>query len=150
MSNEVKIKREIDEQAEVFYEDAKRLGKIAFRAIGVESRHRAQMTGLESIAESTQKVSDIFDYIKKQTARHDYWRKENFGQQLKDYLECDLANKCNVICSSKRLDIGNTKDEDKLQRRQIHLQLIRQFIRQMVVHYEYLVAFPDEAGNDGA
>jgi len=64
MSNEVKIKREIDEQAEVFYEDAKRLGKIAFRAIGVESRHRAQMTGLESIAESTQKVSDIFDYIK--------------------------------------------------------------------------------------
>src|SRR5205807_2222165 len=103
--------------------------------------HRSQMTGLENIAESALKVSDILDYIKRQTARFLYWRQsspgekpsdEAFGERLKNYIEGELARKRNAICNNKVLSIGEETDEDKRLRRYIYLLLIRQFIRQMV------------------
>jgi hypothetical protein len=152
MTNALQIIREVNDQAEAFYPEAKELGEKAYRAFigsdmnkAKQNAHRAQMTGLESIAESAQKTSDVFDYIKKQTARHEYWRKGNFGEELREQLETKLANRRNAICGKGRLDIGDKTDQEKLDRRKIHLQLIRQFIRQMVVHYEYLVSLGEGA-----
>ncbi|SRR5712692_3121339 len=147
MNPEMKIIREVNIQAENFYDDAVKLGDHAANAL--KAAHRSQMTGLEGIAESALKTSDIFDYIKKQTARFSYWRQafpeekesdQGFGERLKDYLEKDLADKLTIICDPKRLNIGNKTDTDKEERRRIHLLLIRQFIRQMVVEYEYRVS----------
>ena len=147
MNPEMKIIREVSIQAEDFYDEAVKLGDHAASAL--TERHRAQMTSLENIAESTFKTSDIFDYIKKQTSRFPYWRqplreqKESnlgFGERLKHYLENDLPKRLATICDAKRLNIGNTTDEQKQERRRIYLLLIRQFIRQMVVEYEYQVS----------
>lgn len=139
--------REISEQADEFYKDAVKLGDHAFRAFGGRSErpeHRAQMTGLESIANSTYKVSDVYDYVKKQTARHDQWQKTDaqsgspdvsFGLRLLNQLQDKLATKAGVIAS--RLEVSGTTDDGKQERRHIHLLLMREFIRRMVVEYEF-------------
>ena len=139
--NQVKIIREVNIQAEEFYKDAVDLGIHA--AYTLKDDRRSQMTGLESIAESTLKYSDIFDYIKRQTARYSYWQQgpeheksgEAFGVRLLKYLERDLANRRDSVC--KRLDIAEKTEEDKQLRHRLYLLLIRQFVRQMVVQYEY-------------
>ena len=147
MNREMKIIREVSIQAEHFYDDAVRLGDHA--AYALRARHRSQMTGLENIVESTFKTSDVFDYIKKQTARFPHWRQpdpkykdsnQGFGGRLKEYLEKELSKNLLKICEQKGIEIDNTRDEDKQERRRIYLLLMRQFIRQMVVEYEYQVS----------
>ena len=148
MNKGMQIIREVNIQAENFYEDAIQLGDHA--AYALTKAHRSQMTGLENIAESALKASDILDYIKRQTARTLSWRQvfpgekpsdEAFGERLKNYLEKELARKRDAICGSKMLRIGNETDEDKTLRRHVYLLLIRQFIRQVVAEYEYRVSF---------
>jgi hypothetical protein len=147
MNPEMKIIREVSIQAENFYDDAIKLGDHA--AYALKAAHRSQLTSLENIAESTFKTSDIFDYIKKQTSRFPYWRQPTldqkdsdlgFGERLKNYLESELKKTVVTICGPKRLEIGDSTDEEKQERRRIYLLLIRQFIRQMVVEYEYQVS----------
>ena len=160
INKEMRRIREISMQAETLYEDAVRLGNHAAYAFKDPSRskrnsHRSQMTGLENIAESGLKTSDIFDYIKKQTARFDYWRKgfpgnqdpnEGFGEALKSFLEGEVKRRRNTICTA--LEISDVTDEDKYKRQQIYLQLIRQFIRQLVIQYEYRTS-QEEGGANG-
>jgi hypothetical protein len=146
MNSEMKIIREVNIQAEDFYDDAVALGDLA--AVMLKEKHRSQMTSLENIAESTLKTSDVFDYIKKQTARFPYWRQSapgqnnsgGFGERLRTYLENDLKKRLENICGPQRLNIGNAAGEDMQERRRIYLLLIRQFIRQLVVEYEYQVS----------
>src|SRR5438270_10701093 len=97
MNPEMKIIREVHIQAENFYSDAVRLGDHA--AYVLRAQHRSQMTNLENIAESAFKATDIFDYIKKQTARFSYWPqpfpddrhgKISFGERLTRYLQDNL------------------------------------------------------------
>ena len=138
---EIKIIREINNQAERedFYKKAVDLGDHAAQAI--QEKHRSQMTNLETLAESALKTTDIFDYIKRQTARYQIWRHAHnptegaFGEHLRAYLEKDLLIPLEIIC--KKLDIGKESEGDQQARRHIYLQLIRQFIRQMVIEYEY-------------
>ena len=145
MNEEMKIIREVSIQAEHFYDDAVKLGDHA--AFALKAVHRSQISSLESIAESTFKATDVFDYIKKQIARFPYWRQPfpehtdttiGFGERLKSYLENNLPQRLTFICD--HLKIGDTTDEQKQERRHIYLQLIRQFIRQMAAEYEYQVS----------
>jgi hypothetical protein len=144
--DEMKIIREVNIQAESFYEDAKNLGDRAAVAFG--KMHRSQITGLENIAESALKTSDVFDYIKRQTARHEHWRNGNFGKDLIEKLETDLVTRQKAI--SGGLKISEKTDEGRQERRRIHLLLIRQFVRQMAVEYEFQVSFGKGARRDGS
>jgi hypothetical protein len=148
MNKDMQIIREVSATAEsdAFYGKAEQLGQHAAHAL--KASHRSQLTGLENIAESTFKTTDILDYIKKQTARFPYWRQgfpqaenpnEGYGESLKKYLEKDLRSIRDTVCS-KRLKIDDKTDEDKQHRRRVYLLLMRQFIRQMVVEYEYRVS----------
>ena len=67
------------------------------------------------------------------------WRKDNFGTQLKKYIEDSLRKRREEICTI----LGNI-EEDSIEGQRIHLNLIRQFVGQLVVHYEYQVAIGDE------
>jgi hypothetical protein len=146
VNKEMQIIREVNAQAELFYGDAVNLGQHA--ASTFTDRHRSQLTGLENIAESAFKTTDILDYIKKQTARFRHWQQgyslavpstnEGFGERLKKYLEIELPKKRDSI--SKKLSIGDKTDEEKQERRRVYLLLIRQFIHHMVVEYEYSVS----------
>lgn len=154
MNNEMKIIREVSNQAENCYIDAVALGQHAAHVL--KASRRSQMTGLENIAESTFKTSDVFDYVKRQTARFPDWRQTHpgqsetgFGERLRSFLEQDLLRKVETICSPKRLDIGNDTEEGKQERRRIHLLLIRQFIRHMVVNYEFYASPTIPYNNSG-
>jgi hypothetical protein len=152
MNREMQIIREVNIEAEGFYKNAVTLGDHAAYALGRE--HRSQMTGLENIADTALKTSDIFDYIKRQTARFPYWQKNFpdqdppvttvFGKRLNDYLEDNLAESQKKLCSDNRLKIANKTHNDRHLRQHVYLLLIRQFIHQMVVQYEYRVSFLDK------
>lgn len=143
--DEMKVIREVNIQAEAFYQEAKKLGDQAADAFG--EKHRAQITGLENIAETALKTSDIFDYVKLQTARHEQWRTGNFGKTLIERLETELANRRKSICA--HLKISDKTEEGRQEQRRIYLLLIRQFIRQLAVQYEFQVSLGKGARRDG-
>ena len=161
MQKEMQIILEVNIQAEDFYEDAISLGDHAAYALG--KKHRAQMTGLESIAESAFKASDVLDYVKRQTGRFPYWQQraldnasfkntsedKPFGERLKHHLEQDLAQKCGRIFERLKINGKTLNEDERSVRRHIYLLLIRQFVRQMVIQYEYRVGFEDLQGEGG-
>jgi hypothetical protein len=90
----------------------------------------------------------VFDYVKRQVARYSYWRQnhpghsdEPFGLRLRNYLEDDLAKRRKHVCDE--LNIGEATDDDRQLRRRVYILLIQQFIRHMVVHYEFKVNIED-------
>lgn len=164
MNQDMKIIREINLEAERFYEKAQALGNHAYQAF--KDKHRAQLTGLEDVAESSLKTSDVLDYIKKQIAHSDPgkdWRTESakdlspdesprgFGERLKTYLEQDLSERVEIVCKNvdivTKVEKGKSKQDQELERaklkahrwkrQDIHVRLIREFVRQMIVQYEY-------------
>ena len=145
MNRRTMIILRVNEQAENFYEKSKELGMLAAQSFfdvnqRERGKHRSQMTGLENIAETTLKATDVFDYIKKQMARErSGWTTiHQFGENLKQYIENGLTPTINAICDD--IGIGSTTEQDRRDRQQVRLQLIRQLIRQVVVHYEYQVS----------
>lgn len=149
--------------SDAFYARSQALGLLAVRAFSDEQksekqeRHRSQMTGLENIAETTGKVTDVLDFIKKQTAHQKVqqehqkegqgWKKkvgakgELFGEILKNELESGLEPYIKNVCHDF---IDTTTDEGRQQRQEVYLLLIRQFIRQLVVQYEYEMSLMEE------
>lgn len=151
MNTAMQVTLEISFEADDFYPQAAELGHHAAQAL--QAKHRSQMTSLENIAESTSTIADILDYLKKQTARFSHWRQppsrggqaqQGFGERLRAYLEHDLHSRREVVC--ERLKLGDASYPEKLERRRIHLLLIRQFIRSMVAAYEYEVSLIEQAG----
>lgn len=126
---EMKVIKEVSLKSDQFYNKAKELGEIAAKAIG--SGHKAQMKNLENITLSSLKVSDVLDYIKKQVSRFDNWNSNNFGNRLKETIENSILQDRDEICSN--LDI----DKSSADAQHIYLTLIREFISQITVHYEY-------------
>ena len=175
------ILREVAYRADLFYEDAERLGQKAARAL--TSKKRSQITGLEAVANSALKTSDVFDFIKTRTARHEEWRKENFGPELLSFLTEELGRDCRNI--RQALNIQNKGSEElrkhlkeveeilgtrknipkKLRKRlqeigemleiqdtgaekiEIHLLLIREFVRQLSAQYEWKIRESDDEAN---
>lgn len=137
MNQQMKILKEIAQvtDRDDFYNRAKELGEAASQAFGPS--HRSQMTNLENIANSTLKVTDVLDYIKKQVARADQgkmWRKDNFGIELKNCIEQSLCARRREICGKLE-----SVEENSSEGQHIYLSLIRAFVSQLVVHYEYQV-----------
>lgn len=139
------IKLRVNQQAEDFYGKSDELGTLAaesfFNIQGRErEKHRAQMTGLENIAETTLKATDVLDYIKKQMARErsGWTTSHQFGENLKKYIESGLTPAIDAVCEA--VGIGTTTEEDRRDRQYVRLSLIRQLIRQVVVQYEYKVS----------
>jgi len=134
-------------QADAFYDDGERFGHWAATALG--GRRRAQVTGLEGVANSTLKVSDVLDYLKKQTARSDVgeaWRHNNpegkaFGPELIGFIRGQLRTRSESICQSVA---GDTKQTiEPTEKQQVYLALIREFLRQVAAQYELEVSRRD-------
>ncbi|MBA2678587.1 MAG: hypothetical protein H0U76_09390 [Ktedonobacteraceae bacterium] len=144
LSRRTMIILRVNEQAEDFYEKSKELGTRAARSFDTQGRerekHRSQMTGLENIAETTLKATDVLDYIKKQMARErSGWTipEQQFGEHLKRYIEDKDGLKVAVDAVCTSVGIGDTTEEDRRERKHVRLLLIRQLIRQVVVQFEY-------------
>ena len=137
MNIQMKILKEVAIKADGFREQKEiqssptSLGEVAFKAFG--SQHKSQIKNLENIANSALKISDVLDYIKRQTGRakeKEGWRYQELGKRLLQIVEGDLAKSCDDICQ-------NLKLTDEVQKLEVRLLLTRELIRQMVIHYEY-------------
>lgn len=131
----MKLKYQIAVHADQFSKEAKKLGQAAANALG--GRRRAQMTGLENVANSAMKVSDVWNYVKTRAARSNKgedWRKNDLGKEMLDFLEKGLKTQhWRPICQALNFA------EDTLEAQQVYLHLIRAFVHQVVVEYEYEV-----------
>lgn len=147
MRREILCMQEVATQADLFYDHGVRFGQWAARALG--GRRRAQITGLEGIANSSLKVSDVLDYLKKQTAKSqagEAWRRRNDEQQelgpaLLAFIHSTLGSRRDVICSSVASVTEQAATEQE--RQQIYLALIREFVRQAAAQYALEVSRHD-------
>lgn len=163
----LRLMRELAICSDQFYADAQQLGAAAAEAL--TRRRRAQLTGLETLANSSLSVGDILDYIKVRTARSNPgadWqanirhhldqrlahprRQEEaasrqpilLGAEIMGMIERDLRTYRDQVC--KRMGLRS----DGVEAQQIHLALIRAFARQLSVQFEYCSG--EKAGDDGA
>ena len=97
-----------------------------------------QVRNLENIAYTTGKLSDIYDFLKRQMGRPgklgEQWRNDNVGQDLLTEL------------SGLQKDAQEIKDEVKKKfplgvgddtARQIHLRLCQEYIKHVAAHFQY-------------
>ena len=134
MNVRMKVLQAVEREADnpQFYKRACQFGKKAAQRQALY-KNRSQITGLEAIAESN-RVSDVFNYVKLRTARQEGWCYQNLGQELLGYLEQDLNRKKDEICRN----LGqNTKDIESVDKQEVYRLLIRQFVAHMAAHYEY-------------
>ncbi|HYV07031.1 MAG TPA: hypothetical protein VFB82_20715 [Blastocatellia bacterium] len=147
MNREMAFVRELAMQADTFYSESEGFGRWAARALPGK---RAQITGLESIANSSLKISDVLDYLKKQTAKAKAgkeWRQQDkahkeLGHQLITFIRDDLRVKRDAVCNSVGDSTGQGASE--FEKQQVFLALIREFVRQVAAQYELGVS-----GHDG-
>jgi hypothetical protein len=142
MNQDMKIILKVAQQADNLSGDAERFGEKAARTF--RQNARAQITGLESIANSSLKISDVLDYIKTRTARSDResarekrpvkWSVERLGRELVEYLGKEIKEVRDRICADPELHLPPEKVQE------VYLLLIREFIRQLAAHYEYAAA----------
>jgi hypothetical protein len=87
----------------------------------------SQVRGLESVAYTTDKVSDILDLVKKQIGR-ERWRAE-VGEDLLDELGKRQAD-------ARRIAQAVDRNDGDLPRR-AHLLLCREYIKHLAAHFVY-------------
>lgn len=140
MSEELRIRmlRQVALRADGFYAKAESLGQRSAEAL--TDKKRAQISGLEGIANSALKTSDVFDFIKVRTARHKEWQQGGWGADLLTALSDDLRQDRELICNTLQVK------PESAEGLQIHLLLIREFVRQLAAHYEYACAFSKSGG----
>ncbi|MBU0496244.1 MAG: hypothetical protein KKA73_07105 [Chloroflexi bacterium] len=140
MNEQIRMRmlREVALRADGFYPTAERLGHKAAKEL--TERKRAQITGLESIANSALKTSDVFDFIKIRTARQKEWQNGHWGSELLKFLSQDLRRHREQICAVLQVEPQSAEGLE------VHLLLIREFVRQLAAHYEYDCQFPGSGG----
>lgn len=132
MNIQMKILKQVALETDNFRNQAERLGKIASEAF---RNQKNQMKNLENIANTALKASDVLDYIKRQTGRankNEGWKSQGLGVELINQIEDELAKARDRVDRS----LGLT---DEIQKLEVYLLIIREFIRQVVIHYEYKV-----------
>lgn len=130
MNQRMIILKEIAICADQFRSESEKLGIIANEAFK-GTKH--SMRSLENIANSAMKVSDVLNYIKRQTGKSEktkQWKKDEFGSELLKIINELILNRRERICQQQNI----TSEETRLE---VYLLLIREFIRQLVVYYEY-------------
>lgn len=142
MSLQMKIHREIELQLDEMYDKSQELGELAVKVLG-RDRGKSQLRNLENIANSTLKVSDVLDYLKRQTARMQEWKKQGFGTRMLQYIQKDIVDMRETIFGHL------TKDEEfqelkghqgEFKKQEILMLLIRGFVKQLVIHFEWALA----------
>ena len=135
----MRMLRQVALRADRFYDEAEALGKKA--ADGLTDERRSQITGLESIANTALKTSDVFDFIKTRTARHEQWRHDDWGPELLRFVTRDLKKEREQLCKGVE-----GLETDSAEGIEVHLMLIREFVGQLAAQYEFTCAMGEEGG----
>jgi hypothetical protein len=122
----LRLRREIAQVSDGYYKSAEELARRMKKA----DLRIAQVRGLENVAYTTDKVSDILDLIKRQIGRG-RWPIE-LGEDLLNALGDRRAEAKQI---AQRVD---PKGEDDDLPRRTHLLLCREFIKHLATHFVYL------------
>ena len=135
--------REVAVRADNMHDAARDLGGRA--AAGLTRSRRSQVTGLEGTANSALKTSDVFDYITLRIARQrrDEWTQRSWGPDLLTYLSVKLAGERDAICAALKIE------QPSIEAVEVHLMLVREFVRQFSAEYEYQCALAAAKQNAG-
>ena len=140
MSLQMKIHKEVELQIDAMYSKTEQLGELAVKVFG-RGRGKTQLRNLENIANSTLKVSDVLDYIKRQTARLNEWKKQGFGVKMLEYIQKDILNMRKTVFTHLSSELEHLNDRDReFKKQEITVQLIRGFVKQLVIHFEWTLA----------
>lgn len=128
------IQREIAKASDGFFKSAESPAE-KLRAAGLDN---SQVRGLENIAYCTDRLSDIYDFLKKQMGRPGKlgpkWRHDNVGRDLLDALT-GLSRNAGDIANIVHSEYPAALDEDA--ERRIHLDLCREYLKHVAAHYQY-------------
>jgi len=127
----MKVLKEVGIRVDKLRGNTEDLGKTAAEGFG--DKHKSQMKNLETIANSALKVSDVLDYIKRQTGRakpNQEWKYQQFGKNLLGMVEKTLKQERDSICGKLAID----DDFDQLE---VYLLIVRECVRQIVIHFEF-------------
>lgn len=142
MNQDMLFLQEVAIQADAFYEQGEQFGEWAAEAL---RNQRSQITNLENIANTSLKVSDVLNYLKKQTAKarqNAGWRQRSnrnntsqnaLGGAMIEFISNDLKNRRDTVCNKVARDRVEITEERK---QEVYLLLIREFIRQVAAQYE--------------
>ena len=123
------LRRELARESDRFYRQAEDMG----RDLALAKLEKAQIHSLETIAYSTDKLSDIWDFVKKQVGRHGQWRHDSVGVRLLSDLRSLDAVASQVVRRLKEQGRSVTPDTT----RQVHLALCREYVRHIAAQFEY-------------
>jgi len=127
----VALERAIARKSDEYDQSAR---QYAYQLVGTKL-DKTQVRGLETLASTTDKVSDITDWLKLRVGRdagRDHWAKEGIGRDLVTELE-GLRNDAKKI-------VQELSQRDPDLERQVHLRLCREFLKHLAAHFEYLKA----------
>ncbi len=119
----LKLRQEIARVSDGYYQTAEKIARQMRKELKT-----AQIRGLENVAYTTDKVSDIFDLIKRQVGRSRW--PIGLGEELLRRLN-EQRNEAERIAKSLN------PDDDDLPRL-IHLLLCREFIKHLATHFVYM------------
>jgi len=136
----VALERAIARKSDEYDQSARR---YADQLVGTKL-DKTQIRGLETLASTTDKVSDITDWLKLRVGRdskREGWAKEGIGRDLVNELE-GLRNDAKRIVDELRAGEGTAfaYPVDPDLERQVHLRLCREFLKHLAAHFEYLKA----------
>jgi hypothetical protein len=130
------FRAEVARASDAIY-DSQRPQEIAKKLMSSKLK-KTQVRNLESVAYTTDKISDITDLIKKLTGRdpkNERWGKDNAGTMLIAELEAlrEKAKGCHERLSNMYPD---AIEPDQL--RLVHLAFCREFVKHLAAHYLFL------------
>lgn len=147
MNLQMQIHKEVELRLDDMYSKTQELGKLAVKVFG-RGRGKTQLRNLENIANSSLKVSDVLDYIKRQTARMNEWKKQDFGIKMLDYVQQGIDARKDDIFKKLLTETQLTSQEEKIlkghqgefKKQEIAMQLVRGFVKQLVIQFEWALA----------
>lgn len=149
-----RLKRWLGDEAREYYLEMNRETSLGVHATEAFKKDKRPMRSLENIAYGTADVTDIFDFIKRQTGkttRKEKWRyfmegeELEFGPRLLEKLE-NLRKKAEEI---RKQVLGEEVSEPQRRDREldIHLELVQSYIRHLVSHFLYQYKGRGDWGN---
>lgn len=126
-----------------FYQEAKEWGDKAAAIF----EKKAQLQNLLNISNTTMKITDLLNYIKNQAGKEKKpkngeepkgWLKDKFAGYLIDLLY-DVENKTGLLAYTQKIIASDNLKGllNQYHEHEIHLKICREFIKQMVIHYNF-------------
>ena len=128
IARRVAINNAIVEKSDAYLSKAEPIAEAMVQA----RLNNAQIKGLQTLSYTTDKASDVVDWIKIRVGRESKWTR--IGSRLLGILHQELKQDAGKIVDGLPTQSNLPAD----MQRQIHLRLIREYLTHVSAHFEYI------------